>query len=132
MLVENAERFGLTQLHQLRGRVGRGAEKSYCILVNRGENEKSIYRLGIMEKTSDGFKIADEDLMLRGPGDYAGFQQSGFIKYKIADMISDGPIIRKARKLAHEIIDKDPRLKNHPLIKKSVLAEYNDKIEKLT
>jgi ATP-dependent DNA helicase RecG len=131
MLVENAERFGLTQLHQLRGRVGRGAEKSYCILVNRGENEKSIYRLGIMEKTSDGFKIADEDLILRGPGDYAGFQQSGFIKYKIADMISDGPIIRKARKLAHEIVDKDPGLKNHPLIKKSVLAEYNDKIEKL-
>ena len=132
MLVEHAERFGLTQLHQLRGRVGRGAEKSYCILVNRGENEKSIHRLGIMEKTSDGFKIADEDLMLRGPGDYAGFQQSGFIKYKIADMISDGPIIRIARKLAHEIVDKDPGLKNYPLIKKSVLAEYNDKIEKLT
>ena len=84
-----------------------------------------------MEKTSDGFKIADEDLMLRGPGDYAGFQQSGFIKYKIADMISDGPIIRIARKLAHEIVDKDPGLKNHQLIKKSVLDEYNDKIEKL-
>tara|TARA_Y100000741_G_scaffold316919_1_gene263439 strand:- start:14 stop:649 length:636 start_codon:yes stop_codon:yes gene_type:complete len=131
MLVEHAERFGLTQLHQLRGRVGRGVEKSYCILVDRGGNEKSSYRLGIMEKTSDGFKIADEDLILRGPGDYSGLQQSGFIKYKIADMISDGPIIWKARKLAYEIVDKDPRLKNHTLIKQCVLNEYNDKIEKL-
>ena len=131
MLVEHAERFGLTQLHQLRGRVGRGTEKSYCILVDRGGKENSSYRLGIMEKTSDGFEIADEDLMLRGPGDYAGLQQSGFIKYKIADMISDGAIIREARKLAHEIIDQDPILKNHALIKHCVLREYNDKIENL-
>ena len=129
MLIENAERFGLTQLHQLRGRVGRGAEKSYCILVNHGTNEKSSTRLGIMEETADGFRIADEDLRLRGPGDYIGYQQSGFIKYKIADMITDGPIIRKARKLAIDIIDKDPKLENHTLIKKRVMIDYKDRLD---
>lgn len=128
MLIEHAERFGLTQLHQLRGRVGRGAEKSYCILVNRGNSEKSSTRLGIMEQINDGFKIADEDLILRGPGDYIGSQQSGFIKYKIADMITDGAIIRKARKLATDIIDKDPNLENHVLIKKRVMIDYRDRL----
>ena len=93
--------------------------KSYCILVNRGENsEVSLHRLSIMEKTNDGFKIADEDLVLRGPGDYIGLKQSGFIKYKIADMISDGSIIRKAEHSAFNIIDDDPNFKNNELIKK--------------
>jgi ATP-dependent DNA helicase RecG len=129
MLIEHAERFGLTQLHQLRGRVGRGREKSYCILVNRGSSEKSSNRLNIMEKTNDGFRIADEDLILRGPGDYIGYQQSGFIKYKIADMIADGPIIRKARSLAKNIIDEDPLLDKHTLIKKRVLTDYKERLE---
>ena len=129
MLIEHAERFGLTQLHQLRGRVGRGAEKSYCILVNRGSREKSSNRLDIMEKTNDGFRIADEDLILRGPGDYTGYQQSGFIKYKIADMVADGPIIRKARSLAKNIIDEDPLLDEHTLIKKRVLTDYKERLE---
>ena len=84
MLVEHAERFGLTQLHQLRGRVGRGAEKSYCILVKRNVTATSRTRLSIMEKTNDGFVIADEDLKLRGPGEYFGVKQSGFFQYKIA------------------------------------------------
>jgi ATP-dependent DNA helicase RecG len=129
MLIEHAERFGLTQLHQLRGRVGRGTEKSYCILVNRGNSEKSLIRIGIMEQTSDGFKIADEDLILRGPGDYIGSQQSGFIKYKIADMITDGRIIRKARKLATDIIEKDPYLENHALIKKRITIDFKDRLD---
>ena len=129
MLIEHAERFGLTQLHQLRGRVGRGAEKSYCILVNRGSSKKSSNRLDIMEKTNDGFRIADEDLILRGPGDYTGYQQSGFIKYKIADMVADGPIIRKARSLAKNIIDEDPLLDKHTLIKKRVLTDYKERLE---
>jgi len=128
MLIEHAERFGLTQLHQLRGRVGRGAEKSYCILVNRGSDEKSSNRLDIMEKTNDGFRIADEDLILRGPGDYIGYQQSGFIKYKIADMVADGPIIRKARDLAKNIINEDPLLDKHTLIKKRVLTDYKERL----
>ena len=85
-------------------------KKSYCILVNRGSNDLSLSRLEIMEKTNDGFKIADEDLILRGPGDYVGYQQSGFVKYKIANMITDGAIIRKARVLAAELIKEDPLL----------------------
>lgn len=129
MLIEHADRFGLTQLHQLRGRVGRGSEKSYCILVNRGDSEKSSIRLRIMEETNDGFRIADKDLILRGPGDYIGYQQSGFIKYKIADMVTDGEIIKKARVLAKGIIDKDPLLDKHPLIKNRVLTDYKERLE---
>ena len=128
MLIEHAERFGLTQLHQLRGRVGRGKEKSYCILVNRGSNDLSLSRLEIMEQTNDGFKIADEDLILRGPGDYVGYQQSGFVKYKIANMITDGAIIRKARVLAAELIKEDPLLDNHYKLKERVLNDYKNNL----
>jgi ATP-dependent DNA helicase RecG len=129
MIIEHAERFGLTQLHQLRGRVGRGIKKSYCILVNRGTNEISLNRLKIMESTNDGFKIADEDLILRGPGDYVGFQQSGFVKYKIADMVTDGPIIRTARILAKSIIEADPLLENHEKVKERVLNDYKNNLD---
>jgi len=129
MLIENAERFGLTQLHQLRGRVGRGMKKSYCILVNRGTNEISLTRLKIMESTNDGFKIADEDLILRGPGDYVGYQQSGFIKYKIADMVTDGPIIRVARNLAKSIIETDPILEHHEKVKARVFIDYKNNLD---
>ena len=128
MLIEHAERFGLTQLHQLRGRVGRGKEKSYCILVNRGSSDLSLSRLEIMEQTNDGFKIADEDLILRGPGDYVGYQQSGFVKYKIANMITDGAIIRKARVLAAELIKEDPLLDNHHKLKERVLNDYKNNL----
>jgi len=128
MLIEHAERFGLTQLHQLRGRVGRGIKKSYCILVNRGTNELSAKRLEIMESTNDGFEIADEDLILRGPGDYVGFKQSGFVKYKIADMVTDGPIIRTARILAKSIIESDPNLENHENVKAQVIEDYKNNL----
>ena len=129
MLIEHAERFGLTQLHQLRGRVGRGKEKSYCILVNRGTNERSLSRLEIMEKTNDGFKIADEDLLLRGPGDYIGFQQSGFVKYKIANMLTDGPIIRKARAIAFKMIHEDPHLESHIGIKNLIFKKFRKNLD---
>ena len=129
MLIEHAERFGLTQLHQLRGRVGRGKEKSYCILVNRGSNERSLSRLKIMEKTNDGFKIADEDLLLRGPGDYIGFQQSGFVKYKIANMLTDGPIIRKARAIAFKMIHEDPHLESHIGIKNLIFKKFRKNLD---
>ena len=99
MMIEHADRFGLTQLHQLRGRVGRGKQKSYCILVRRNFTENSKKRLRIMESTNDGFLISDEDLKLRGPGEFFGIRQSGFLKYKIANMVTDGPILRDARKL---------------------------------
>ena len=110
MLVEHAERFGLTQLHQLRGRVGRGANKSYCILVRRGFTDTSKNRLSIMENTNDGFVIADEDLKLRGPGEFFGLRQSGFFQFKIADMVQDGSLLRQARSSAFNLIDNDQRL----------------------
>ena len=110
MLVEHAERFGLTQLHQLRGRVGRGANKSYCILVRRSFTETSKNRLSIMENTNDGFVIADEDLKLRGPGEFFGLRQSGFFQFKIADMVQDGSLLRQARSSAFNLIDNDQSL----------------------
>jgi ATP-dependent DNA helicase RecG len=131
MVVEHAERFGLTQLHQLRGRVGRGAEKSYCVLVKRNVTEPSRTRLSIMEETNDGFIIADEDLKLRGPGEYFGIKQSGFFKYKIANMVTDGPILRDARKVAFELVENDPNLKNkvNKMIRETFIREYADRLE---
>jgi len=124
MLIEHAERFGLTQLHQLRGRVGRSNVKSFCILVERNITDTSRKRLTIMEKTNDGFIIADEDLKMRGPGKFFSTEQSGFFKYKIADMVSDGPIIREAREAAQDITEADPKLEKHPLMKERLLKEY--------
>jgi len=124
MLIEHAERFGLTQLHQLRGRVGRGSNKSYCILVERNVTPMSRRRLTIMENTNDGFIIADEDLKMRGPGKYFSTEQSGFFRHKIADIVNDGPIIRKAREAAKKIVKKDPLLKKHFLMKERLLKEY--------
>ena len=131
MVVEHAERFGLTQLHQLRGRVGRGAEKSYCVLVKRNVTEPSRTRLSIMEETNDGFIIADEDLKLRGPGEFFGIKQSGFFKYKIANMVTDGPILRDARKVAFELVENDPNLKNkvNKMIRETFIREYADRLK---
>ena len=133
MLIEHAERFGLSQLHQLRGRVGRGSSKSYCILVRRKMTETSTDRLAIMEKTNDGFEIADEDLKLRGPGEFIGKRQSGFLSYKIANMITDGPIISDARAAAFSIIEKDPSLDNgvNKPMKKWFMSHYSKYMEKI-
>ena len=133
MLIEHAERFGLTQLHQLRGRVGRGREKSYCILVRRNFSNNSKKRLRIMESTNDGFIISDEDLKIRGPGEFFGIRQSGFLKYKIADMVTDGPILRKARQAAFKLVKEDPNLNQpeHQLIRERFINEYQDKLEQV-
>ena len=133
MIVEHAERFGLTQLHQLRGRVGRGTEKSYCILVKRNQSNVSRTRLEIMEKTNDGFLIADEDLKLRGPGEVFGIKQSGFFQYKIADVVKDVKIIREARELAFGLVKSDPTLnkKSNRHIKKIFRTKYSDYLENL-
>jgi len=112
MLIENAERFGMTQLHQLRGRIGRGTKQSTCIMVQHKKTDNSNKRLKIMESTLDGFIISDEDLKMRGPGDFFGTKQHGFIKSKVVDFNADGPIIRRARYQAFRMIDKDPLLKN--------------------
>lgn len=110
MIIENAERFGLSQLHQLRGRVGRGAEQSYCILVTTYKlTEETRKRLEIMVRTNDGFEIAEADLKLRGPGDLEGTQQSGVaFDLKIADIARDGQLLQYVRNIAQEIVDTDP------------------------
>ena len=110
MVIENAERFGLSQLHQLRGRVGRGADQSYCILVTSYKlSEETRKRLEIMVQTNDGFEIAEADLKLRGPGDLEGTQQSGVaFDLKIADIARDGQLLQHVREIATEIIEKDP------------------------
>ena len=131
MLVEHADRFGLIQLHQLRGRVGRGSEKSYCIFVQRDITENSRKRLDIMERTNDGFVISDEDLKLRGPGEFFGIKQSGFFKYKIADLVMDGPIIKSARKAAFNMVAKDPHLRNRSFIelRRHFLKKYQHMLD---
>ena len=110
MVIENADRFGLSQLHQLRGRVGRGSNKSYCILISDATGEAARTRLDIMCKTSDGFKIADKDLELRGPGDFFGSRQSGIPKLKIADLTENMDIVRQSKEASEEIIKNDPQL----------------------
>jgi ATP-dependent DNA helicase RecG len=118
MVVENAERFGLSQLHQLRGRIGRGNKKSYCILISDSKSENSHNRLMVMKNNSDGFKIADEDLKARGPGDFFGERQHGLPKLKIADMLEDIEILRLAQDCAQDILKEDYNLdleKNKPL-----------------
>jgi ATP-dependent DNA helicase RecG len=111
MVIENAERFGLSQLHQLRGRVGRGADQSYCILMsgNKLSNE-GRKRLEVMVSTSDGFRIAEEDLKLRGPGDIQGTRQSGLMDFKIANLAKDGELVSLTRSVAQRILEKDPEL----------------------
>ena len=110
MVIENAERFGLSQLHQLRGRVGRGADQSYCILVTTYKlTEETRKRLEIMVQTNDGFEIAEAELKLRGPGDLEGTQQSGVaFDLKIADIARDGQLLQYVRDVANRIVDEDP------------------------
>nr|WP_276134814.1 ATP-dependent DNA helicase RecG [Flavipsychrobacter sp. JY13-12] len=111
MLIESAERFGLSQLHQLRGRVGRGGEQSYCILLtgNKVSNE-SAQRMKIMTSTSNGFVIAEEDLAMRGPGDLYGTRQSGTLKFKLADIVQDSAILEQTRQAAQFVVSEDPTL----------------------
>jgi ATP-dependent DNA helicase RecG len=110
MVVENAERFGLSQLHQLRGRVGRGAAQSYCILISDAHGKEAAARLRTLCETSDGFKIAEKDLELRGPGDFFGSRQHGLPELKIADIFSDMEVLKMAQQAANDIIKRDPKL----------------------
>jgi ATP-dependent DNA helicase RecG len=110
MVIEDANRFGLSQLHQLRGRVGRGEHQSYCILIADARTDDAIARMEIMRETSDGFKIAEEDLRLRGPGELVGTRQSGNLDLKIADLVRDAKQLERAREAAIELIREDPEL----------------------
>jgi ATP-dependent DNA helicase RecG len=131
MLIENAERFGLTQLHQLRGRIGRGEHQGYCMLVQRKRSLLSDHRLKVMENTANGFKISDEDLKLRGPGEFFGKKQHGYMKTKIVDIPRDFEIIGQARKLAFNIISKDDELKlpENQNIKHELFDKYSNMLE---
>lgn len=110
MVIENAERFGLSQLHQLRGRIGRGQYKSTCILITDAKNDTAQRRIKVMETTTDGFKIADEDLKLRGPGEFFGSRQHGLPEMKIADMLEDRSTLEETQRAAKEIVARDPEL----------------------
>lgn len=122
MIIENAERFGLSQLHQLRGRVGRGAEQSYCILMSSNKlSKEGRTRLETMVRTSDGFEIAEVDLQLRGPGDISGTQQSGVLDMKIANLASDQAILTTARNSVITLFKEDPQL---ALDKNSLLRQF--------
>ncbi len=114
MVVENAERFGLSQLHQLRGRVGRGQHQSYCVLVSDNKNDETRQRLRAMTKTDDGFKIAEEDLRLRGPGDFFGLRQHGLPGLRVADIGCDTRLLTEAQTAAEELLAHDPSLARHP------------------
>ena len=131
MMVENAERFGLTQLHQLRGRIGRGSDPGYCLLVQRGGGDETAARLQILVDSTDGFEIADADLKLRGPGQLFGSRQHGFERLQLGNLATDGPIIRSARKAAFAVVVKDQNLeqREHRLLKQVLLGKYRDQFD---
>ena len=124
MIVENAERFGLSQLHQLRGRVGRGTHKSYCILISDSKGEDTRERLAVMTHTNDGFKIAEEDLRLRGPGDFFGSRQHGLPELHVADLGADMDVLKTAQSAAMDLLAADPGLlwPEHAQLRERALA----------
>ena len=124
MIIENAERFGLSTLHQLRGRVGRGALQSWCVLVSSNEGETAQERLKLLTETEDGFAIAREDLRMRGPGDFLGSRQHGLPNLTVADLADDERVLIAANDAADELIRKDPGLSGHPVLKKNVERLY--------
>ena len=128
MMVENAERFGLAQLHQLRGRVGRGEAQSYCIFIRTSDNDANAKRLDILNKTNDGFAIADEDLRIRGPGDFFGIRQSGLMEFAIGDIYRDSDLLRQAAQEVKRLLVVDPELEReeHSLLAARV-AEYRER-----
>jgi ATP-dependent DNA helicase RecG len=111
MVIESSEKFGLSQLHQLRGRVGRGGDKSYCILLTGSKlGNDALERIRIMTSTNNGFEIAEKDLELRGPGDIEGTRQSGALNFKLASIVQDRQVLELARNMAEELLENDPDL----------------------
>ncbi|MFQ3550080.1 MAG: ATP-dependent DNA helicase RecG, partial [Armatimonadota bacterium] len=126
IVIEDADRFGLAQLHQLRGRVGRGSEQSYCVLICEANTDDAIKRMQVMSSTNDGFAIAEEDLKIRGPGEFYGTKQSGLPGLKIADIFKDIPILEIARKEAFDLVLNNPDIKGdqYKLLKEELLNKY--------
>ena len=125
MVIEHAERFGLSQLHQLRGRVGRGAAQSYCILL-QGHGPPAE-RLQLFASTEDGFRIAEEDMRLRGQGDLFGERQSGLPPFRFADLSRDAELLLRARDLARELIETDPSLETRPTLRAALAERYGER-----
>jgi len=129
MVIEHAERFGLSQLHQLRGRVGRGAAKSYCFLVDHaGREGRARERLAIMEQTTDGFRIAQADLEIRGPGEFLGTRQAGLPELQFADLSRDARLLEEAREDAFELVRSDPTLARHPELEAEVFERFAERM----
>ncbi len=130
MVVENAERFGLSQLHQLRGRIGRGKHESYCVLVSDSDKETAQKRLTAMTESQDGFQIAEEDLKLRGPGDIFGTRQHGLPEIRFGNIVRDMEIMEVARREAFSLIAEDPRLDNHEnrFIKRALDKRFKERM----
>lgn len=131
MVVEGAERFGLAQLHQLRGRVGRGDRPSFCLLIGDPGSEEARMRLQAMERTADGFEIAEEDLRLRGPGELLGVKQHGVPDFKVANPIRDLPLLEQARSAAASLVNADPglRLPEHRMLRQMLLDRYRERLD---
>ena len=124
MLIEHAERFGLSQLHQLRGRVGRGADQSYCLLMSSSKSETALQRLRVLEQSQDGFFIAEMDLRFRGPGEVLGKRQSGLPDFALASLVNDQAVLELARTAAEQLIKQDSSLEQWPLIKQELNRRY--------
>ncbi|NET52340.1 MAG: DNA helicase RecG, partial [Merismopedia sp. SIO2A8] len=124
MLIENAERFGLSQLHQLRGRVGRGSHKSYCLLISGSRTDTARQRLGVLEQSQDGFFISEMDMRLRGPGEVLGKRQSGLADFALASLVEDQEVLNLARDAAEKIILQDKSLESFPLMKQELEYRY--------
>ncbi len=133
MMIENAERFGLAQLHQLRGRVGRGNQQSYCIMVHEADNQAVTQRLEILNKSNDGFEIAEKDLQLRGPGDVFGIRQSGLLDFQIADIFADASIMQSANEAVGQILEQDTQLcmPQHRDLRKKLIGYTKNGFENL-
>lgn len=133
MMIENAERFGLAQLHQLRGRVGRGSHQSYCIMVNCSDQEGTQERLDILNRSNDGFYIASEDLKLRGPGDFFGIRQSGDMEFKLADIYTDAGLLKTVSEEVNRLLDENPALEGeeYAALKERMEASLSQNYERL-
>ncbi|MBL3592902.1 MAG: ATP-dependent DNA helicase RecG [Synergistaceae bacterium] len=129
MVIEDAHRFGLSQLHQLRGRVGRGGEESYCLLLSEGASAEGRKRLDALCSTQDGFRIAEIDLRLRGPGEVCGIRQHGLTDFRVADLLRDGKILGEARREAQALVASDPSLAGCPELRKELFALYGERLE---
>ena len=129
MVIEHAERFGLAQLHQLRGRVGRGAAASHCLLLHGGNNADARQRLEVLVRSTDGFEIAEMDLRLRGPGQVLGTRQSGLPDLALASLTDDGDLLEQARALAQELVVADPDLVAYPGLSQALLDQRQRQLE---